>query len=133
MPQRILNFLQAALQALLSARLSYAEQAREQVVHEQDAHIVSTKQEKLNETECVSMTPLRVPIKERTTEPYPAVVRLKRPAQRYRDLDIMLEYFKRDRLNNVKTELVPEYLHELARQLQSRIEEEERSERGSCP
>ena len=126
MLQRILNFLQAILQALLSARFFYDEQATKQIVGEQDAHIlhpVSTTEEKLHETDPVLMLPLSA--KERATEPYRALVRLKHPMQRYRDLDAMLEKFKRDRLNTVETELVPSQLHELARQLQRRIEQED--------
>ena len=126
MLQRILNFLQAILQALLSARFFYAEQATKQIVREQDAHIlqpVSTRVEELYETDPVLMLPLTA--RERTTEPYRALVRLKHPMQRYRDLDAMLEKFKRDRLNTVETELVPSQLHELARQLQRKIEQED--------
>jgi len=125
MLQRILNFLQAILQVLLSARFFYAEQATQQIVREQDAHIlhpVSTTEEKLHETDPVLM--LALSAKERTTEPYRALVRLRHPMQRYRDLDAMLERFKRDRLNTVETELVPSQLHELARQLQRKIEQE---------
>ena|SRR5438067_1782125 len=126
MLQRILNFLQAILQALLSARFSYAEQATQQIVPEQNAHImhpVSTTEEELHETDPVLMMPLAA--RERTTEPHPAFVRLKHPMQRYRDLDVMLERFKRDRLNNVETELVSSQLHEFARQLQRKIEQED--------
>jgi len=126
MHQRILNFLQAILQALLSARFFYAEQATQQIVREQDAHIlhpVSTRVEEFHETEPVLMLPLSA--RERTTEPYRALARLKHPMQRYRDLDAMLERFKRDRLNTVETELVPSQLHELARQLQRKIEQED--------
>ena len=127
MLQRILNFLQAILQALLSARFFYDEQATKQIVREQDAHIlhpVSTTEEKLHETDPVLILPLSA--RERTTEPYRALVRLKHPMQRYRDLDAMLEKFKRDRLNTVETALVPSQLHELARQLQRKIEQENR-------
>ena len=126
MLQRILNFLQAILQEVLSAQFFYAEQATKQIVGEQDAHIlhpVSTTEEKLPETYPVLMLPLTA--RERTTEPYRALVRLKHPMQRYRDLDAMLEWFKRDRLNTVETELVPSQLHELARQLQRKIEKED--------
>ena len=126
MLQRILKFLQAILQALLSARFFYAEQATQQIVREQDAHTlhpVSTTEEKLHETDPVLILPLSA--RECTTEPYRALVRLKHPMQRYRDLDAMLEKFKRDRLNTVETELVPSQLHELARQLQRRIEQED--------
>src|SRR5207248_8602878 len=122
----ILNFLQAILQVLHPARFFYEEQATEQIVREQDAHIlqlVSTRVEELRETDPVLMLPLSA--KERTTEPYQALVRLKHPMQRYRDLDAMLERFKRDRLNTVETELVPSQLHELARQLQRKIEQED--------
>ena len=122
MLQRILNFLQANLQALISARFFYDEPATKQIVGEQDAHIlhpVSTTEEKLHETDPALMLRL-----ERTTEPYRALVRLKHPMQRYRDLDAMLENFKRDRLNTVETVLVPSQLHELARQLQRKIEQE---------
>jgi len=132
MLQRILNFLQAILQALISARFFYAEQATQQIVREQDAHIlhpVSTTEEKLHETDPVLMLPLSA--RERTTEPYRALVRLKHPMQRYRDLDAMLEWFKRDRLNTVETELVPSQLHELARQLQRKIEQENGKQRTS--
>ena len=126
MLQRILNFLQAILQELLSARFFYAEQATKQIVLEQDAHIlqpVSTMVEELHETDPVLMLPLSA--KERTTEPYRALVRLKHPMQRYRDLDAMLDKFKRDRLNTVETVLVPSQLHELARQLQRKMEQED--------
>ncbi len=126
MLQRILNFLQAILQALISARFFYDEQATKQIVGEQDAHIlhpVSTTEEKLHETDPVLMLPLTA--RERTTEPYRALVRLKHPVQRYQDLDAMLDKFKRDRLNTVETELVPSQLHELARQLQRKIEQED--------
>ena len=125
MLQRILNFLQAILQVLQPARFFYEEQATKQLVREQDAHIlhpVSTTEEKLNETDPVLMLPLSA--RERTTEPYRALVRLKHPMQRYRDLDAMLEKCKRDRLNTVETALVPSQLHELARQLQRKIEQE---------
>lgn len=125
MLHQILNFLQAILQTLLSVRFSYAEQATQQVVREQDAHIphsVSTTKEDLNETNQAPMMPLSA--RERTTEPYRALMRLKHPTQRYRDLDAMLENFKRDRLNNVETELVPEPMHKLARQLQRKIKQE---------
>ena len=126
MLQRILNFLQAILQELLSARFFYAEQATKQIVCEQDAdilHPVSTRVEELHETDPVLMLPLSA--KERTTEPYRALVRLKHPMQRYRDLDAMLDKFKRDRLNTVETVLVPSQLHELARQLQRKMEQED--------
>ena len=124
MLQRILNFLQAILQALISARFFYDEQATKQIVREQDAHIlhpVSTTEEKLHETDPVLMLPLSA--RERTTEPYRALVRLKHPMQRYRDLDAMLENCKRDRLNTVETVLVSSQLHELARQLQRKNEQ----------
>jgi len=127
MLQRILNFLQAILQALHPGRFFYDEQATKEIVCEQDAHIlhpVSTTEEKLHEMDPVLM--LQLSAKERTTEPYRALVRLKHPMQRYRDLDAMLEKFKRDRLNTVETELVPSQLHELARQLQRKIEQENR-------
>ena len=127
MLQRILNFLQAILQALISARFFYDEQATKQIVREQDAHIlhpVSTTEEKLHETDPVLILPLSA--REHTTEPYRALVRLKHPMQRYRDLDAMLENCKRDRLNTVETALVPSQLHELARQLQRKIEQENR-------
>ena len=126
MLQRILNFLQAILQALHPARFFYTEQATKQIVREQDAHIlqlVSTRVEELHETDPVLMLPLTA--RERTTEPYRALVRLKHPMQRYQDLDAMLDKFKRDRLNTVETELVPSHLHELARQLQRKIEQED--------
>ena len=126
MLQRILNFLQAILQVLQPARFFYEVQATKQIVREQDAHIlqlVSTRVEELHETDPVLMLPLTA--RERTTEPYRALVRLKHPMQRYRDLDAMLEKFKRDRLNTVETELVPSQLHELARQLQRKIEQED--------
>jgi len=126
MLQRILNFLQAILQALLFARFFYAEQATQQIVREQDAHLlqpVSTRVEELYETGPVHMMPLSA--RERTTEPYRTLVLQKHPMQRYRDLDAMLEKCKRDRLNTVETELVPSQLHELARQLQRRIEQED--------
>ena len=125
MLQRILNFLQAILQALISARFFYDEQATKQIVCEQDAHIlhpVSTRVEELHETDPVLMLPLSA--RESTTEPYRALLRLKHPIQRYRDLDVMLDKFKRDRLNTVETEVVPSQLHELARQLQRKIEQE---------
>jgi hypothetical protein len=124
MLQRILNFLQAILQELLSARFFYDEQATKQIVCEQDAHIlhpVSTTEEKLHETDPVLM--LSLSTRERTTEPYRALVRLKHPMQRYRDLDAMLENCKRDRLNTVETVLVSSQLHELARQLQRKNEQ----------
>jgi len=126
MLQRILNFLQAILQVLQPARFFYEEKATKQLVREQDAHILhpaSTRVEELHETDPALMLPLSA--RERTTEPYRALVRLKHPMQRYRDLDAMLEKFKRDRLNTVETELVPSQLHELARQLQRRIEQED--------
>ena len=126
MLHRILNYLQAILQTLLSPRFSYAEQAMQQVVREQEAHTphpVSTTKEELNETNQAPMMPLSA--RECTTEPYRALLRLKHPTQRYRDLDAMLEVFKRDRLNNVETELVAEPVHKLARQLQRQIKQED--------
>ncbi len=126
MLQRILNFLQAILQVLQPARFFYEEQATKQLVREEDAHIlqlVSTRVEEIHETDPVLMLPLTA--RERTTEPYRALVRLKHPMQRYQDLDAMLDKFKRDRLNTVETELVPSQLHELARQLQRKIEQED--------
>jgi hypothetical protein len=127
MLQRILNFLQAILQALHPARFFYDEQATQQIVRDQDArilHPVSTRVEELHETDPALIMPLTA--RERTTEPYRALVRLKHPMQRYRDLDAMLENCKRDRLNTVETALVPSQLHELARQLQRKIEQENR-------
>ena len=124
--QRILHFLQAILQELLPARFAYTEQTTQQAVCEQDMsilHSVSTMNKDLNETGEVPV--MALPAREPTTEPCRALMRLKHPAHRYRDLDALLDQIKRDRLKNVETQLIPIPVHELARQLQRHIEQEE--------
>ena len=53
-------------------------------------------------------------------------MRLKHPAQRYRDLDALLEHCKRERLNNVDTRLELKAVYRPVRRLQPIVEREER-------
>ncbi|SRR5258706_5374063 len=119
MLQRIRNFLQTILQQLRPARFSPAEQATQQVIFERNIDI-------LYSISTMKKTPVMpVPVRERDTEPYRALMFRKNPAQRYRNLDVMLEQLKQDRLNNTDTRLVPGEAYKSARHLQHILEQEE--------
>jgi len=124
MLQRIRNFLLAIFQQLRPARFSSVEQVIQQVVPKRDTdvlHAISTVKKDLAE-------PARIPVKlapveEKTTEPLRTVMHPKNPAQRYRNLDILLEQVKRDRLNTMETQIIPEELVKSARYLQRILEQ----------
>ena len=119
MLQRIRNFLQTIFQQLRQASFSYTEQATQQVILERNTdtlYPISTMKK---------IPAMPVPVRERDTEPYRALVRRKNPAQRYRNLDVMLEQMKRDRLNNTGTQHVPGEAFKSARHLQRILEQEE--------
>jgi hypothetical protein len=119
MLQRIRNFLQTIFQQLRQASFSYAERATQQVILERNPDIlypISTMKK---------IPAMPVPVRERDTEPYRALVRRKNPALRYRNLDVMLEQMKRDRLNNTGTQFVPGEAFKSARHLQDILEQEE--------
>lgn len=119
MLQRIRNVLKAIFQQLRSARFSSVEQATQQVVRERDTDIlysISTMKKDLDEPATISVE--LVSVGERTTEPFRAVMRPRNPAQRYRNLDVLLEEFQRDRLNTMETQLIPEEVVKSARHLQ---------------
>ena len=118
MLQRISNFLQIIFQQL-RASFSSAKQATQQVILERNTdtlYPISTTKKKP-----VMPVPLREPI----TEPCPALVLRKNPAQRYRNLDLMLEQMKQDRLNKTDTWRVPGAVSKSARHLQHILEQEE--------
>jgi hypothetical protein len=119
MLQRIRNFLQAIFQQLRPASFSSAEKATQQMILERNTdilYLISTMKK---------IPTMPVAVRERDTEPYRALVRRKNPAQRYRNLDVMLEQMKRDRLNNTGTQLVPGEAFKSARHLQDILEQEE--------
>jgi hypothetical protein len=119
MLQRIRNFLQTIFQQLRPARFSFAEQATQQVILERNTdtlYPISTMKK-------IAM--MSVPVRESNTEPYIALMLRKNPAQRYRNLDVMLEQMKRDRLNNTDTQFVPGVVCKSARHLQHILEQEE--------
>ena len=119
MLQRIRNVLQAIFQQLRPTSFSSAEQATQQVVLERDTdalYPISIMKQDLDDTKRVPVMP--VPLRESTTEPHRALIRPKNPAQRYRNLDILLEQVKRDRLNTMETQLIPEEVYKSARHLQ---------------
>jgi len=118
MLQQIRNFLQIILQQLRLASFSRTEQATQQVIFERNTdafHSISTMKK-------IPMAPALV--RERITEPHPALMLRRNPAQRYRNLDIMLEELRRDRLNNMDTQLIPEALCKSAQYLQYILEQE---------
>jgi len=123
MLQRIINVLQAFFQQLCPVRFSSVEQITQQVAHERDTDIlyaISTMKKDLDEPATI---PVKfVPLGEWTTEPLRAVTHLKNPAQRYRNLDILLEQVKRDRLNTMETQLTSEEVYKPARYLQRILE-----------
>jgi hypothetical protein len=126
MLQRIRNFLQTIFQQLRRARFSFAEQATQQVILERDTdtlHPISIMKKDLDETDTIAVMP--VPVRESNTEPYLALMLRKNPAQRYRNLDVMLEQMRRDRLNNTETQFVPGVVSRSARHLQHILEQEE--------
>ena len=119
MLQRIRNFLQTIFQQLRPARFSFAEQATQQVILERNTdtlYPISTMKK---------IAAMSVPVRESNTEPYIALMLRKNPAQRYRNLDVMLEQMKRDRLNNTDTQFVPGVVCKSARHLQHILEQEE--------
>ena len=119
MLQRIRNFLQTIFQQLRLARFSSAEQATQQVILERNIDI-------LYSISTMKKTPVMpVPVRESITEPYRALKLRKNPAQRYRNLDAMLEQMKRDRLNTTDTQFVPGVVYKSARHLQHILEQEE--------
>ena len=125
MLQRIRNVLQAIFQQLRPARFSFVEQVIRQVVPERDTdtlYAISTVKKDLDEP---ARIPVKlVPVEEKTTEPLRTVMHPKNPAQRYRDLDILLEQVKRDRLNTMETQIIPEELVKSARALQRILEQQ---------
>jgi hypothetical protein len=127
MLQRTLNFLQAVFHELLPAPFSITEQAMQAMVNEQDTPILpamSTMKKDLIDTGGVPAVP--VSAQERITEPYRALMRLKHPELRYRDLDALLEHCKRERLNNVDTRLELKAVYRPVRRLQPIVEREKR-------
>jgi hypothetical protein len=125
MLQRIRNVLQAIFQQLRPARFSSVEQVIQQVVPERDTDVlyaISTVKKDLAEPARIPVKP--VPVEEKTTEPLRTVMHPKNPAQRYRNLDILLEQVKRDRLNTMETQIIPEELVKSARYLQRILEEQ---------
>ncbi len=126
MLQRIRNFLQTIFQQLRPARFSSAEQATQQVILERDTdtlYPISIMKKDLDETDTIAVMP--VPVRESITEPYRALMLRKNPAQRYQNLDAMLEQMKRDRLNTTDTRFVPGVVSRSARHLQHILEQEE--------
>jgi hypothetical protein len=129
MLQRTLNFLQTVFQELLPAPSSSIRQATQQMVQEQDRSIlqpVATMTNALNET---GPLPEILPAQERITGPYRAIVRQTHPAQRYRDLDALLEQFKRDRLHTVDTRLEIRAVYRPVRKLQPVLEQKDQRKR----
>jgi hypothetical protein len=119
MLQRIRNFLQIIFQQLRLACFSSAEQATQQVMLERNTDTLYS----ISTVKKIPVMP--VPVRERDTEPYRALKLRKNPAQRYRNLDVMLEQMKRDRLNNMETQFVPGEVCKSARHLQHILEQEE--------
>ena len=118
MLQRIRNFLQTIFQQLRLALFSFAERATQQVILERNL-------DTLYSISTMEKTPVMpVPVRERDTEPYLALMLRKNPAQRYRDLDVMLEQLKQDRLNYTDTRPVPGEAYKTARHLQHILEQE---------
>src|SRR5947209_276439 len=119
MLQRIRNFLHTIFQQLRPVSFSSAEQATQQVILERDT-------DTLYRIPIMKKIPVMpVPVRERITEPYRAPMLRKNPAQRYRNLDVMLEQMKRDRLNNTDTQLITEAVCKSALYLQHILEQEE--------
>ena len=126
--QRATDFLRALLQRLRPVWFFRPGQVKQQKARKQDTsalRVLSSGKKSLKETGTIPALLFDEPV----TEPYRAVVRLKRPAERYRALDAMLEEFKRERLNSTETTMLPEPTHRLARQLQAGIEQREEGQR----
>lgn len=122
MLRRISHFLQSIHHKLFSDRATLAKQ---QMGNTQDRSVrqtISTLQKRFSETDTLPEMPLAA--QRRTSEPSRTPVRLKPHAQRYQELDAMLEQLKKDRLNAMETQLVLKPVHELARQLQYDLEQE---------
>lgn len=118
MLQQIRNFLQVIFQQLRPVSFSRTEHATQQVIFERNTDALYS----IPTMKKIPVTP--APVRESITEPCRALMLRKNPAQRYRDLDIMLEQMKRDRLNNMDTQLIPEALCKSARYLQYILEQE---------
>lgn len=119
MLQRIRNFLQIIFQQLHLALFSAAERATQQVTLERNTDTVYP----ISTMKKIPVMP--VPLREPITEPYRALVLRKNPAQRYRNLDLLLEQMKQDRLNNTDTQLIPDVLCKYAQHLQHILDQEE--------
>ena len=122
MLQRISHFLQVIRHKLHSDRAALA---KRQMASARDTSIrqtVSTIQKSFGETDALPVMSLSA--QRRTTDSFRTLVRLKPPAQRYRELDAMLEQIKKDRLNAMETQLVQQSAHELARQLQHDLDDQ---------
>lgn len=122
----IAHVLQTFLQRLRKGQSSIHGQVELQKVHpsERTGQLATAPVKKsLRETDSI---PAVVPaVREPHTGPYRAIVmRRRRPAQRYRELDAMLEELKRDRLMDTDTVMVPVPAHNLARQLHRSLEQE---------
>jgi hypothetical protein len=118
-----MKVLQAIFQQLRPSRFSAVERIAQQVVRKRDTDImnaISTMKKDLDEPATIPVK--LVPVGERTTEPLRAIMHLRNPAQRYRNLDILLEQMKRDRLNTMETQLIPEEVLKSARHLQRILE-----------
>lgn len=143
MLQRIRNFLQTIFQQLRPASFSRTEQATQRVIFERnaDSFLKTPKPREATTTlqviferdtdalysistmKKIPVTP--TPVRESITEPCRALMPRRNPAQRYRNLDIMLEELRRDRLDNMDTQRVPEVAYRSARHLQYILEQEE--------
>lgn len=126
MLQRISTFLRSLFQGLRPASFPHAEQV--QSICKQGLstrHSITISEKNLKETGPVLAIPQLG--QERITEPCRAVVRLKRPAERYRKLDAMLAEIKQDRLQNTETLLLPVPARKLANRLHRELEQDKRN------
>lgn len=121
----ISHFLWTVLQKLRAGQSSRGEQVKPQGVRLPERTIqaaVAPMKKSLRETDSIPAVVRAV--REPHTGPHRAIVRRRRPAQRYRELDAMLEELKRDRLTDTDTVMVPVPAHHLARQLHRSLEQE---------
>lgn len=121
----ITHFLRTILQKLLADHAPGRKQINVQEVHLPERNTQASAapvRKSLKETDAI---PTVMPgVKGPDTEPHRALAYWKRPAQRYRTLDAMLEEMKKDRLTGTDTVMVPIPAHYLARQLHRSLERE---------
>ncbi|HLH61247.1 MAG TPA: hypothetical protein VKV20_06135 [Ktedonobacteraceae bacterium] len=119
MLHKVSQFLQALFRDEQTIPFSSSEQAAPQATRERDTgkqYVSSAIKKEFVERDTLPLMPAIV--RERTTEPYPSLIRKKNPALRYRNLDAMLEQLKRERLHNMNTQLVPRVAYKPVRRLQ---------------